>query len=185
MLDEILEDLKASGDKAHESLKRELTRIRTGRANPDLLSSLKVDYYGTPTPIQQMSNITVPEARMLMVKPFEKNMVKVIEKAIMEAGLGLNPQSDGELLRIPMPALTEQRRKEMAKLARKAGEDSKITIRKSRHDAKDLIDELQKGGDASEDDCDRGRKKLEEIMKGLGARSDEIVAAKEADIMEV
>ena len=145
MIDEILEDLKTAGGRAHESLKRELTRIRTGRANPDLLSSIKVDYYGTSTPIQQMSSITVPEARLLMVKPFEKNMVKVIEKAIMEAGLGLNPQSDGELLRIPMPTLTEERRKEMAKLARKAGEDCKVIIRKARHDAKDLLDEMQKG----------------------------------------
>jgi ribosome recycling factor len=185
MIDEILSDLSGAGQKAHEALKRELTRIRTGRANPDLLSSLKIDYYGTPTPIQQMSNITVPEARMLMVKPFDKTMVKVVEKAIMEAGLGLNPQSDGELLRIPMPPLTEDRRKELAKIARAAGEDCKVAIRKARHDAKDLIDELQKSGDASEDECDRAKKKLEEIVKGLGTKTDEIVAAKEADIMEV
>jgi ribosome recycling factor len=185
MLDEILEDLKSAGAKAHDALKRELTRIRTGRANPDLLQSIKVDYYGTPTPLQQMSNITVPEARLLMVKPFEKNMVKVVEKAIMEAGLGLNPQSDGELLRIPMPPLTEERRKELAKVARAAGEDCKVAIRKARHDAKDLIDEMQKSGDASEDDCERAKKEMEEIVKGLGTKTDEIVASKEADIMEV
>jgi len=185
MLDEILEDLKSAGGKSHDSLKRDLTRIRTGRANPDLLSSLRLDYYGTLTPLSQMANITVPEARMLLVKPFEKAQVRPIERAIMEAGLGLNPQSDGVVLRIPMPALTEDRRKEMAKLARKAGEDCKVAIRKARHDAKDMIDELQKGGDASEDDADRAKKKLEEVVKGLIGRAEEIVSAKEADIMEV
>ncbi|MEM9195416.1 MAG: ribosome recycling factor [Myxococcota bacterium] len=185
MIEETLEELKSSIGKAHEALRRDLSKLRTGRANPELLDSLRVDYYGTPTPIGQMATVSVPEPRMLAVKAWDKSAVKLIEKAILESDLGLNPQSDGELLRIPMPALTEERRKDIVKLARRAGEDCKVAIRKARHDAKDILDELQKEGEASEDDCDRGRKKLEEIVQGGQAKVDEIVSKKEADILAV
>jgi ribosome recycling factor len=185
MINETLEELSSAMTKAHDALKRDLAKIRTGRANPDLLSGIRVDYYGTLTPLNQMSNITVPEPRLLAVKPWEKGQVKAIEKAIMESGLGLNPQSDGELIRIPMPALTEERRRELVKLAKKSGEDCKIAIRAARHEAKDMIDQIESDGDAPADDCDRARKKLEEIVQAGQTRADEIVAKKEADIMEV
>jgi ribosome recycling factor len=160
-------------------------RLRTGRANPDLLDALRVDYYGTPTPIQQMANVGVPEPRMLTIKPWDKTSLKLIEKAIVTSDLGLNPQNDGEIIRLPLPALTEERRRDLVKVAKKHGEESKIAIRKARHDAKDMLDTLQSEGGASEDECDRARKKLEEVVQAGTAKVDDIVANKESDIMEV
>ncbi len=185
MIDETLEELQSNIERAHEALKRELSRIRTGRANPDILASLRIDYYGTPTPIAQMATVTIPEPRMLIVKPWDKSQVKAVEKAIMESDLGLNPQSDGEIIRLPMPSLTEERRKELVKLAKKHGEDSKVAIRKARHDAKDMIDSVETEGEASADDCDRARKKLEDVVASAQTRVDEIVGRKEKDIIEI
>ncbi|MEM7138960.1 MAG: ribosome recycling factor [Myxococcota bacterium] len=185
MLAETLEELKNDIAKAHEALKRDLARIRAGRAHPDILDSVRVDYYGSPTPLKQLASISVPEPRLIVLKPFDRTQMQVIEKAIMEGQLGLNPSNDGEIIRIPMPPLTEERRKGLVKLARKSGEDSKVAIRKARHDAKDMVDSLRKDGDVGEDDADRARKELEEIVKGGTGRVDEIVAKKEADILEV
>ena len=185
MIREALEELENAIVKAHEALRRDLAKLRTGRANPDLLDSLRVDYYGTSTPIGQMANIAVPEARLLTVKPWDKGQVKMIEKAIMESDLGLNPQTDGDLIRIPMPPLTEERRKDLVKLARKQSEECRVAIRKARHDAKDILDAIESDGDASADDCDRARKKLEEIVQTGTAKVDEIVSKKERDILEV
>ena len=185
MIDEAIEELKSGIEKAHDALRRDLSRLRTGRANPDLLDSLRVEYYGTPTPIQQMANVSVPEPRLLSIKPWDKSSLKLIEKAILESDLGLNPQNDGDIIRLPLPPLTEERRKELVKVAKRHGEESKVAIRKSRHDAKDVLDTLQEEGEASEDDCDRGRKKVEEVVQAAQAKVDEIVGRKEADIMEV
>ncbi len=185
MIAETLQDLQTSVAKAHESLKRDLSKLRTGRANPQLLEGIRVDYYGTPTPISQMANIGVPEARMLTVKAWDKASVKAIEKAIVEAGLGLNPQSDGDLIRLPMPALSEERRKELTKIARKSGEDCKIAIRKVRHDAKDMLKNIEEEGEASADEVERAAKKVEELIQEGTAKVDEIVAHKEKDIMRV
>jgi ribosome recycling factor len=194
MLAETLEELSSSIDKAHESLKRDLAKIRAGRANPGILDGLRIDYYGTPTPLKQLASISVPEARMIVLKPFDRTQMQPIEKAIMEAQLGLNPSNDqlglnpsndGEIIRIPMPSLTEERRKDLVKVARKSGEDCKVAIRKARHDAKDMIDSLQKEGEVGEDDADRARKELEEKVKGGTSKVDEIVNKKEADILEV
>jgi ribosome recycling factor len=185
MLAETLEELDGAIEKAHESLKRDLAKIRAGRANPAILDGVRVDYYGSPTPLKQLASISVPEPRMIMLKPFDRTQMQVIEKAIMEAQLGLNPGNDGELIRIPMPPLTEERRKDLVKVARKSGEDCKVAIRKARHDAKDMIDSLQKEGEVGEDDADRARKELEEIVKGGTNKVDEIVSKKEADILEV
>jgi len=185
MIDEILGELRNGIEKAHESLKRELSRLRTGRANPDLLSPIRIDYYGTPTPLSQMANVAVPEARLLTVKPWDKTQLKVIEKAIVEAGLGLNPQVDGELIRIPMPALSEERRKELVKIAKKAAEEGKVGIRKARHDAKNLLESLKKEGEASEDDCERALKKVEERVQEGTSMVDQIVGKKEKDILEI
>jgi ribosome recycling factor len=185
MLAETLEELGAAMSKAHESLKRDLARIRAGRANPAVLDGVRVDYYGTPTPLKQLSSLSVPEARMIVLKPFDRTQMQVIEKAIMEAQLGLNPSNDGEIIRIPMPPLTEERRKELVKVARKSGEECKVAIRKARHNAKDMIDGLQKEGEVGKDDADRARKELEEAVKVGTNRVDEIVGKKEADILEV
>ncbi|MCA9533324.1 MAG: ribosome recycling factor [Myxococcales bacterium] len=185
MLEETLEDLKQSIEKAHEALRRELAKIRTGRANPGILDGVRVDYYGTPTPLKQLAGIAVPEARMITLKAFERSQIPIIESAIRSAQLGLNPSNDGELIRIPIPPLTEERRRDLAKTARKEGEDCKIAIRKARHDAKDMIDELEKSGDVGKDDAARALKELEAIVKDGGTRVDEIVANKEEDIMKV
>jgi ribosome recycling factor len=185
MLNETLEELNEAIKKAHESLKRELAKIRAGRANPGILDGVRVEYYGTPTPLKQLASVSVPEARLIVLKPFDRSQIQPIEKAIMEAQLGLNPSNDGELIRIPMPPLTEERRKELVKVARKSGEDGKVAIRKARHDAKDMIDSLQKEGEVGEDDAERARKELEEIVKTGTHRVDEIVSKKEADILEV
>jgi ribosome recycling factor len=185
MIDEALEELKGSIANAHEALRSELAKLRTGRANPDLLEGVRVDYYGTATPLRQLASISVPEARLLVVKPFDRSQIKAIERAIMEGELGLNPQNDGEIIRVPMPSLTEERRRELVKLARKAGEDAKVSIRHARHEAKDLLDTLKAEGEASEDDVERAKKELEEVVKAGQARVDEIVQKKETAIMEV
>jgi ribosome recycling factor len=185
MIDEALEELKGSIAKAQEALRAELAKLRTGRANPDLLEGVRVDYYGTPTPLRQLASISVPEARMLVVKPFDRSQIKSIERAIMEGELGLNPQNDGEIIRVPMPTLTEERRRDLVKIARKVGEDAKVSIRHARHEAKDLLDSLKAEGEASEDDVERAKKELEDIVKGGQSKVDEIVEKKEQAIMEV
>lgn len=185
MIDETLDDLRSSIQKAQDSLRRDLAKVRTGRANPDLLDGVRVDYYGSATPIRQMASVSVPEARMLMLKPFDRTSIKAIETAIVKADLGLNPSNDGELIRLPMPMLTEERRREFAKVAKKNGEECKVVIRKHRHDAKDLLDALDKDGEVGRDDVDRARKDLEDIVKAANLEVDAIVAKKEREILEV
>lgn len=185
MLDDIHKELVQSIAKAHESLRRDLGKLRAGRANPNLLDGLKVDYYGAITPLSQMAHINVPEPRLLTVKPWDKTAVKAVEKAIRESDLHLNPQTDGDLIRIPLPPLTEERRKEFVKIARKYGEECKVTIRKARHDALDMLTELDEGGNASADDVDRAKKKAEETVADSVRQVDGIISQKEKDIMEV
>lgn len=185
MLDDIQKDLVASIGKAHENLKRELAKLRAGRASTNLLDGIRVDYYGTMTPLSQMANINVPEPRLITVKPWDKTVVKAVEKALRESDLGLNPQPDGDLIRIPLPPLTEERRKEFVKIAKKYGEECKVAIRKARHDALDMLTEIDQAGDASADDVDRAKKKAEETVSDAVKTVDQIVAHKEKDIMEV
>jgi ribosome recycling factor len=185
MLDDVHKELLSSIGKAHEALKRELAKLRAGRASANLLEGIRVDYYGTPTPLAQMANISVPEPRLLTVKPWDKTAVKAVEKALRESDLGLNPQTDGDLIRIPLPPLTEERRKEFVKIARKYGEECKIVIRKARHEALDMLTQLDADGEASADDVDRAKKKAEEAVAEAGKQVDALVAAKEKDIMEV
>ena len=185
MIKDTLDGLKDGIQSAHDSLRRELAKIRTGRANPDILDGVRVDYYGSPSPLKQVASISVPEPRMLLVKPFDRTQMGAIEKAIMTSHLGLNPSNDGEIIRIPLPPLTEDRRKELQKVARAKAEDARVSIRASRHEAKDLIDAMAKDGDVGEDEADRARKEMEEITKAGNSGVDEIVAKKEKDIMEV
>ncbi len=185
MIKDTLNELNASIKQAHDSLKRELAKIRTGRANPDVLDGVRVDYYGTPTPLKQIASMSVPEPRMILLKPFDRTQMKEIEAAIMKAQLGLNPSNDGELIRIPMPALTEERRKDLVKVAKAKGEDCKVAIRAARHEAKDMFDAMEKDGDVGADEADRGRKEMEAVVKAGTERTDELVSKKEKDIMVV
>ena len=185
MIDYTMHELRGSIGKAHDALRREMSRIRTGRANPEILESIRVDYYGTPTPISQMASVSVPEPRMLTVKPWDRTSLRLIEKAIVESPLGITPMNDGEIIRLPMPALTEQRRKELAKLARSHLEDSKVAIRKARHECRDMLAQIEKDGEASADEVERAGKAMEDVVKDGVSKADEIVAAKEKDILTV
>jgi ribosome recycling factor len=185
MIAEVIAELENDITKAQEALKRELSKIRTGRAHPSLLESVRVEVYGSQMPLSQLATVTVPEARMLMVKPWDKTQLKVIEKAIVQSPLGLNPMSDGDILRIPMPPLTEERRKELAKLVKKQGEETKVAIRKARHDAKDMLNSLETDGQISEDELERAGKKVEDLIQKGTAEVDAIVARKDKDLLEV
>jgi ribosome recycling factor len=185
MIEDVLQELRSSIQKSHDSLRGHLARLRTGRANAAMLDSVRVDYYGTPTPISQMASINIPEPRMILVKPWEKSQGKAIDKAIRDADLGLNPQVDGELIRIPIPPLTEERRKDLAKQAKKMSEDCKIGLRDARREAKEMIDQFVKDGDVGEDEGDQTWKKAEELVAAANKQVDEIVAHKEKDIMTV
>jgi ribosome recycling factor len=185
MIDEVLQDLEESLDKAIAALRRELSKVRTGRAHPSILDRIRVDYYGVATPLSQMSTVTVPDARLLVVKAWERGQVKAIDKAIRESQLGLNPQVDGDLIRIPIPPLTEDRRKEMVKMTKRAAEDGKVALRKHRRDAMTMLGDLQKEGEVSEDNADRARKKVEDVVADKVKEVDQAVADREKDIMEV
>lgn len=183
MIDDTLAELRNSVEKAKEALKRALAKLRTGRAHPAMLDSIRVDYYGQFTPLSQMANVGVPEPRLITVKPWDKSMVTAVERAIRESDLGLNPQTDGDLIRVPIPPLSEERRKELVKVAKKDGEECKVAIRKSRHEALDMLTEIKESGGASEDDVDRAKKKVEEFMVEAGQSIDQLVAQKEKEIL--
>jgi len=185
MLDDIHKELGASIAKAHDVLKRDLGKLRAGRANANLLDGIKVDYYGAITPLAQMAHINVPEARLITVKPWDKTAVKAVEKALRDNDLGLNPMTDGDLIRLPLPPLTEERRKEFVKVARKYGEECKVSIRKARHEALDMMKALDDDGKVSTDDVDRAKAKAEDTVKDGVKVVDGIIAQKEKDIMEV
>lgn len=185
MIDETLEELRDAIAKAHDSLKRDLAKLRTGRASPEMLESIRVDYYGSPTPISQMASVTVPEARLLMIKPWDRSSISLIEKAIQTSPLELNPQNDGEVIRIPIPALTEERRREIVKVAKDYGEKCRVAIRAARHAAKDMLSQLEKEGEAGADEIERAMKKVEALVQEGTAKVDEIVARKEKDTMEI
>jgi ribosome recycling factor len=185
MIDEVMSELAAATDKAHEALKRDLGRLRTGRAHAGLLDGVRVDYYGQVTPLAQMATINVPEARLITVKPWDKSQTQAVEKALRESDLGLNPQVSGELIRIPIPPLSEERRKDLVKVAKRTGEECRVTVRKARHDALDMLAEIKKEGAASEDEVERAKKKVEDHIAEAGKEVERIVQAKEKDILTV
>jgi ribosome recycling factor len=185
MIDDILKELRDSIAKSHEALKRDLSKLRTGRAHAGMLDGIRVDYYGVATPLNQMANISVPEPRMITVRPWDKGAVKLVDKALRESDLGINPRVDGDLIRIPIPQLTEERRKELVKVTRKMSEECKVAVRKHRHDALDLLETVETDGAASADACDRGRKKVEETVAEAIKKVDEIQQHKEKDILEI
>ncbi|MCL2724190.1 MAG: ribosome recycling factor [Polyangiaceae bacterium] len=185
MLDDVQKDLLSSIAKAHEALKRDLVRLRAGRANASMLDGIRIDYYGSMTPLSQMANVAVPEPRMLTVKPWDKSMIKAVEKALRESELGLNPQTDVDIIRIPLPPLTEERRRDFVKIARKYGEECKVAIRKARHEALDMLSEMDSSGAAPTDDVDRAKRKTEDTVTDAVKAVDGFIGQKEKDIMEV
>jgi ribosome recycling factor len=183
--DDVMADLRGRIGKTLDDLRSALAKVRTGRANPQLLDSVRVDYYGTQTPLNQVANVTVADPRLIVIKPWEKKMIPVIEKAINAAGLGVNALPDAEVVRVPIPALTEERRREFVKIVKQKGEEHKIAIRNERRDAKELIEEAIKGGEIAEDE---GKKALEHVQTEVDSgvkKVDEIIANKEKDLMQV
>ncbi len=182
-------DIKQTADqkmaKSVEAFKNELHKIRTGRAHPGLLDQVQVDYYGSMLPISQVANVTLLDARTISVQPWEKGMASKIEKAIRESDLGLNPSSQGELLRVPMPALTEERRKELTKVVRNAGEDAKIAVRSVRREGNEHLKRLLKDKEVSEDDERRAQDEVQRLTDRTIAEIDRLVQAKEAEVLAV
>lgn len=171
--------------KAVQAYTRELATIRAGRANASLLDKLFVEYYGAATPVNQLASISVPEARMLVIQPYDKSVVSEIEKAILKSDLGLNPTSDGNIIRIIIPALTEERRKELVKLVRKEAEEAKIVIRNIRRDANEELKKLEKDGNITEDDLRRYSDDIQKVTDDHVGQIDQITKEKEAEVMEV
>ena len=184
-MSDIINDTKTKMKKSIDSLSRELANISAGRANSNLLNGVTVDYYGAPTPIQQLASINVPEARLLVISPYDKTSVANIEKAINAANLGANPSSDGEVIRISVPALTEERRKELVKEVKKIGEDSKVAVRNVRRDSNDELKKQEKNGDITEDDLRTQTNEVQKITDDSINDIDKLLEEKEQDIMSV
>jgi ribosome recycling factor len=182
-------DIKKSAEskmgKSIEAFKNELHKIRTGRAHPGILDQVQVDYYGSMVPISQVANLSLLDARTISVQPWEKGMGPKLEKAIRDSGLGLNPSAQGDLLRIPMPALTEERRKELTKVVKHAGEDCKVAVRNVRRDANEHLKKLLKDKDVTEDDERRAQDEVQRLTNNVVAEIDKLVAAKETEILAV
>jgi len=185
MIEEIKEDTRSRMGKSVEALKHELTKIRTGRAHPSLLDHVKVDYYGSEVPLAQAANVSVEDSRTLTVTPWEKHMVQAIEKAIMKSDLGLNPNTAGSVIRIPMPPLTEERRKEMVRIVRGEAEGAKVAIRNIRRDANNDFKELLKEKEISEDDARRAEDEIQKLTDHFVKEVDNVLAVKEAELMEI
>ena len=184
-MDEIYEDLTSNFDQIYTALRRDLSRVRTGRANSSILDGVKVDYYGTMTEISQVAAIQIPEARMITIKPWEASLLKDIERAIINASLGLAPSSDGTIIRINIPPLTEERRRELGRQVTQIGENAKISARNHRRDANSMFKDLQKDGDISEDDLQRALKKVQNHTDGAINNIDGIINKKQEEISEV
>ncbi|MCH8612887.1 ribosome recycling factor [Arsenicicoccus dermatophilus] len=185
MIDDIMLEAEDKMDKAVEVAKEDFAAIRTGRANPALFQKIMVDYYGAPTPLQQLASIQVPEARMVLITPFDKGAVRDVEKALRASSLGLNPSEDGGVLRINLPELTQERRKEYIKIAREKGEHAKVSIRNVRRHAKDQLDKLVKDGEVGEDDGSRAEKELDGLTKKYTDQVDVLLKGKESELLEV
>lgn len=185
MIDEIETETKAAMEDSIESLKKMLGTIRAGRATPALLDQVRVDYYGSKTPLSQVASVQVADATLLIVKPWEKGILKEVEKGIVEANLGFSPSNDGDVVRVPIPPLSEDRRKEYAKAARGRCEDAKVAVRNARRDGNELIKGAKKEGEISEDDEKRGLKVIQDLTDAYISRIDDLYAKKESEILEV
>ena len=183
--EDVVADLKSGIDKTLEDLKRDLSTVRTGRANPAILDSVRVDYYGTPTPLNGVANISVVDARLIVVKPWDRSSIPAIEKAIFHADIGLNPANDGEVVRLAFPPLTEERRRDLVKVVKNKGEEHKVAIRNHRRDAKEMLDTSVADGELPEDDGKRALDKVQALVDAGVKNVDDIVTRKTADLMQV
>jgi len=185
MINDITNDTEDGMKKAVDSFKRDLQKIRTGRANAAMLDGIKVDYYGTPTPVNQVATVQVLDARMITVKPWEKNMIAVIDKAIRASDLGINPIADSDLVRLPIPPLTQERRRDLAKTVGKQTEEARVAVRSARRDAMDMIKDAEKEKQITEDERKKGETKVQELTDKYIAQVEDIAKAKEKEIMEL
>jgi len=185
MINDITNDCEEGMKKAIDAFKRDLAKIRTGRASAAMLDGIRVDYYGTPTPVNQVATVQVVDARLITIKPWEKSMIPVIDKAIRASDLGLNPVPDSDLVRLPIPPLTQERRKDLAKVVKKQAEEARVAVRAARRDAMDLVKEAEKDGEISEDEKKNGEKKIQELTDKYVTAVDGIAVAKEQEIMEL
>ena len=185
MLDEVFDDLRSSNDRTMQGLSADLAKIRTGRANLGMLDSVRIEYYGQSTPLSQVATLRVADPRLITIQPWERGIIPDIERAISASDLGLNPSNDGTLIRVPIPALTGERRQELVKVARRAGEDHKIALRNHRRDANDMVKELQKESEITQDEEHRAYDKINAITEQYTQKIDSMLATKEADIIEV
>lgn len=185
MIDEVLKETKDLMESATEAFRRELRRIRTGRASLALLDGLMVQYYGTATPINQLATLSIPEARQIVIQPWDSNALAEIERAILKSELGLTPSNDGKIVRIVLPPLTSDRRKELAKLVKKMGEEYKVQIRNHRRDANEMLKEMKKEKEISEDDLHKAQELIQKATDQFVAKVDTIITEKEAEIMEI
>jgi ribosome recycling factor len=186
MLDEIYQDVREQMRDSLESLRRDYATIRTGRASTAMLEGLRIDYYGTATPLTQVANLSVPEPRLLTIRPYEQNLISDIEKVIRsDASLGLNPSNDGTIIRVPIPELTGERRIEITKVARSRAEDGRVAVRHARREGIDLLQQAQKEGEVTEDDLRQGQDEIQKITDEYIEQVDQIFKTKEEEIMEV
>ncbi|GHJ49791.1 ribosome-recycling factor [Catellatospora sp. TT07R-123] len=185
MIDDTLLEAEEKMDRAVDHAKEEFAAIRTGRANAAMFSKIVIDYYGTPTPLPQMASIGVPEPRMVIIKPYDTSQIGAMERAIRDSDLGVNPGNEGTQLRIMVPPMTEERRRDMTKIARSKGEDAKVAIRNVRRKAKEELDRIVKDGEAGEDDGRRAEKELDDLTAKYVAHIDELIKHKEAELLEV
>ena len=185
MIDETLLEAEEKMDKAVEVAKEDLSGVRTGRANPAMFNKLTADYYGSPTPLSQMASFQVQDARMVVIAPYDKTALGAIERSIRDSDLGVNPSSDGVVIRVVFPQLTEERRRELGKVARHKGEEAKVSIRNVRRHAKDALDKMARDGETGEDEVRRAEKELDETTQKYVATVDEVVKHKEAELLEV
>lgn len=185
MINDITNDSEEGMKKAVDAFRRDLQKIRTGRANAAMLDGIKVDYYGTPTPVNQVASVQVVDARLITVKPWEKNMIQVIDKAIRASDLGINPVSDAELVRVPIPPLTQERRRDLAKTVGKQTEEARVAVRAARRDAMDMIKDAEKDKQITEDERKQGEKKVQDLTDKYIVMVDDIAKAKEKEIMEL
>jgi ribosome recycling factor len=185
VIDETLFEAEEKMEKAVSVAKEDLGTLRTGRASPTMFARLHVDYYGAPTPIPQLASINVPEARMAVIKPYDPTQLAAVERAIRDSDLGVNPTNDGMIIRVIFPQLTEERRRDLVKVARHKGEDAKVSIRNIRRHAKDALDKIAKDGEAGEDDVRRAEKELDETTSKYVGHLDDVVKHKEAELLEV
>lgn len=185
MIDEVLNEARSGMDKAIKALKKEMTKVRTGRASTALLDDVKVEYYGVSTPLSQVATLSAPEARLITVQPWEKNLLPAIEKAIFKADIGLTPSSDGQLIRLPVPALTEERRLEMVKLIKRMAEDARISVRNARRDANENLKMLEKEKEITEDEQKRGEKDVQQLTDEYISNIEVVIQSKERELLEV